>query len=196
MSEEESWCLSNDDPRHGSTPTRMARFAVVEPLVPASALAAFEAKLAEALKVLRDHHEWHTDAGAIGLPDGEGGWVEIDNAAEYCDSRLYERTAKALADMPPEFKPMPRGGWTRGSNHWEDWQLAMLRLKVSEVKLETAERERDEALARAEQARADTIEELAHGIDVEIATSLLDPSEVQTLRRVASTFRALITKGV
>lgn len=89
----------------------------------------------EVLKLLRDHHNWHLQSGSIGLQDGQGGWVEIDNAAEYCDSRLYDRTAKALADLPPEMVPTPRGGWTRGSNYWEDWQLAMRRLKKAEAEI-------------------------------------------------------------
>ncbi len=47
---------------------------------------------------LREHHNWHLNAGAIGLPDDKGGWVEIDNAAEYSDSELCSRTIAALGD--------------------------------------------------------------------------------------------------
>ena len=48
--------------------------------------------------LLQAHHTHHLQKGAIGLPDGDGGWIEIDNGAEYSDSNLYERTADALSD--------------------------------------------------------------------------------------------------
>lgn len=47
-------------------------------------------------KLLGDHHLHHLAPGSIGLPDGNGGWIEIDNAAEYADSLLCERTREAL----------------------------------------------------------------------------------------------------
>lgn len=46
--------------------------------------------------LLRRHHDHHLQKGAIGLPDGEGGWIEIDNGAEYADSALYSETQAAL----------------------------------------------------------------------------------------------------
>ena len=49
--------------------------------------------------LLGKHHEHHLQKGTIGLPDGKGGWIEIDNAAEYSDSSLYERTVEALAKL-------------------------------------------------------------------------------------------------
>lgn len=70
------------------------------------------------LKLLRDHHRWHVESGTMGIPDGKGGWLEIDNAAQYADSRLHERTAVALEELPVEILPTPRLG--SGSNHWEN----------------------------------------------------------------------------
>lgn len=68
-------------------------------------------RLDQLLKLLRQHHQWHLDAGTIGLPDGEGGWIEIDDAAEYSDSLMYEQTEKALeGNSPEDAGPMPRGG--------------------------------------------------------------------------------------
>lgn len=48
------------------------------------------------ISLLREHHNHHLQKGAIGLPDGRGGWIEIDNGAEYSDSGLYERTVEIL----------------------------------------------------------------------------------------------------
>ena len=48
--------------------------------------------------LLRDHHAHHLQKGVIGLPDGDGGWIEIDNGAEYSDSNLYGRTVGVLSD--------------------------------------------------------------------------------------------------
>lgn len=82
----------------------------------------FAARIRELEALLREHHQWHMQSGVIGLQDGDGGWVEIDNAAEYSDSLMYERTEKALAGMPPhEAGPMPRGG----VQHWW-WQVGVL----------------------------------------------------------------------
>lgn len=95
------------------------------------------AKLAAAEALLRQHHKWHLDAGVIGLQDGEGGWIEIDNAAEYSDSLLHDNTAKALEGVPPEdAEPMPRGGI---SAWW--WQVGVLerrKRRAAEAKLATA----------------------------------------------------------
>lgn len=75
-------------------------------------IAAEAAAEIERLKaLLREHHRWHLDAGTIGLEDGDGGWIAIDNAAEYSDSLMYEKTEQALAGMPADQQqPMPRGG--------------------------------------------------------------------------------------
>lgn len=68
-------------------------------------------ELADARKVLSEHHAWHNDSGEIALPDGKGGWVEIDFADAYSDSLMCERTMKVLAGHPAdEAGPMPRGG--------------------------------------------------------------------------------------
>lgn len=92
--------------------------------------------------VLRDHHEWHMQSGMIGLPDGDGGWIEMDNAAEYNDSRLYERTREVIDQMPPRLPVQPRAG--SGSNHWENWQLAIREIraieKIIKSQIEGAER--------------------------------------------------------
>ena len=53
-------------------------------------------------KLLRRHHQHHQDYGTIGLPDGQGGWIEMDNAAEYGDSTLCEDTIKALWSVKGE----------------------------------------------------------------------------------------------
>lgn len=42
--------------------------------------------------LLEQHHTHHLHKGSIGLPDGDGGWIEIDNGAEYSDSILCHRT--------------------------------------------------------------------------------------------------------
>lgn len=81
-----------------------------------------EDEIAALRAVLREHHEHELNAGTLGLQDGEGGWIEIDNGAEYSDSAMFERTEAALAGMPPdEAQPMPRGGI---SAYW--WQTAIL----------------------------------------------------------------------
>ena len=101
---------------------------------------AAERRVAELQKVLREHHEHELNSGTIGLQDGEGGWIELDNGAEYSDSLMYQRTEAALAGMPPdEVAPMPRGGV---SVYW--WQTAILqrrKLKAAEQAV-TAETER------------------------------------------------------
>lgn len=107
----------------------------------------------EAMKVLSLHHDWHNGSGVIGIPDGEGGWIEMDNAAEYGDSTLYRRTVGALANKRPEFKPMPRGGWARSQSHWENWQLAYRQMKAEKRRAEAAEAslasKADQTLAQA-----------------------------------------------
>lgn len=83
------------------------------------------------LATLREHHNWHLQAGTIGLPDGEGGWIEIDNGAEYSDSALYERTSKLLEGAAPEeLQPIPRGGM----NTWWWEQAVLLRREVRKLK--------------------------------------------------------------
>ena len=116
----------------------------------------------ELLRTLREHHNWHLQAGTIGLQDGDGGWIEIDNGAEYSDSALYERTAKLLEGAPPEqLQPMPRGGM----NTWWWEQAVLLRRKVR-------------ALEKAAQATsaglgADEIAQI-------IATKCLDPRAIDS----------------
>lgn len=106
-----------------------------------------ERRAEDALKCLRDHHQWHLDAGEIGLSDGEGGWVEINDAAEYCDSLLYERTQKALQGFPADDAgPMPRGGV---SAWW--WAQGVLERR----KRRAAERQLSELRAENERLRAD-----------------------------------------
>jgi hypothetical protein len=99
----------------------------------ADALSSLVRERDEARKVLRDHHKWHAESGVLGIPDGDGGWIEMDNGAEYADSRLCQRTEEALRDMPAEFVVPPRGGWAMGSNHWENWQLAYRQKRAAEA---------------------------------------------------------------
>lgn len=49
------------------------------------------------VELLGVHHRHHLQKGIIGLPDGKGGWIEIDNGAEYSDSALYIETDAMLA---------------------------------------------------------------------------------------------------
>lgn len=121
----------------------------------ADALSSLVRERDEAREVLRDHHKWHAESGILGIPDGEGGWIEMDNGAEYADSRLCQRTEEALRDMPPEFVVPPRGGWAMGSNHWENWQLAYRQKRAAEARATAAEAERDEARVEAAQRRSD-----------------------------------------
>lgn len=79
-------------------------------------------ELDKARQVLRQHHKWHLDAGEIGLPDGDGGWIGIDAASEYGDSLLFEHTTAVLDGLPAEPpEPMPRGGM----NMWW-WGVAVV----------------------------------------------------------------------
>lgn len=108
---------------------------------PAAALSADQL-----LKLLREHHEHHLNAGVIGLK-ADDEWIEMDNGAEYSDSALYERTAAALAGLPPdEAAPMPRGGIMA---HW--WQIGIL---------ERRKRNDAEQRASALAARLAEVEEL------------------------------------
>lgn len=59
-------------------------------------------------ELLRAHHHHQQSVGTIGLPDYEGGYVEIDNGAEYAESDLCSRTTDALVGKPSELGPMPR----------------------------------------------------------------------------------------
>lgn len=49
---------------------------------------------------LREHHRWQCESGRIKLEVGDGEWVEIDNAAEYANSGMCERTVEALSHPP------------------------------------------------------------------------------------------------
>lgn len=55
--------------------------------------------LLSAQLIIKRHHDWHNQSGEIGLPDGEGGWIEIDNAAEYGDSALCADTMRVLDEL-------------------------------------------------------------------------------------------------
>lgn len=69
-----------------------------------SALSEREATIAGLSEALKKHHDWHLQSGEIGLPDGNGGWIAMDNAAEYPDSPLCEQTLAALANAPARDK--------------------------------------------------------------------------------------------
>lgn len=112
----------------------------------------------EARKLLREHHDHHLAVGEIGLKDGEGGWIEIDNGAEYSDSGLYERTDAALSDTPREWRPAPRGGITAD---W--WQISVLERR----KRRAAEADRDRLVALVAEMRgivAEAVEEFGCSI--------------------------------
>lgn len=99
----------------------------------------------EARALVRLHHDWHLQSGIIGLQDGEGGWIEINNASEYSDSLMYERSQAFLENQPTEFKPMPRGGI---SAWW--WQVAVLQrrqLRAAEARADALEKVLVSALA-------------------------------------------------
>jgi len=128
----------------------------------ADALSSLVRERDEARRVLRDHHKWHAESGILGIPDGDGGWIEMDNGAEYADSRLCQRTEETLRDMPPEFVVPPRGGWAMGSNHWENWQLAYRQKRAAEAERDEARAAHDAdakaflvAIARVEAVEAD-----------------------------------------
>jgi hypothetical protein len=55
-----------------------------------------QAEIGALRDALRLHHEWHLNSGTIGLPDDNGGWIAMDNAAEYSDSEMCQRTEDAL----------------------------------------------------------------------------------------------------
>lgn len=91
------------------------------------------------LQILKDHHEWHLRVGEIGLQDGSGGWIAIDNAAEYADSSMCERTEAALAGRPPdEIGVMPRGGIN--AFWWKTAVLERRQRKKAEAALREARR--------------------------------------------------------
>lgn len=62
-------------------------------------LASRDATIAALSGALKLHHDWHLNSGTIGLPDGDGGWIEMDNAAEYSDSEMCQRTIDALSQV-------------------------------------------------------------------------------------------------
>lgn len=87
--------------------------------------------------LLKQHHDWHLQAGIIGLQDGSGGWIGIDNALEYSDSGMCERTTQALENTPPEeMVPPPRGGI--GAEWWQVGILERRKRKTAEAKLHQA----------------------------------------------------------
>ena len=58
------------------------------------------AKVEDENKRLREalvlHHKWHCEVGTMGLPDGSGGFIEMDMSLEYSDSSMCLSTCKAL----------------------------------------------------------------------------------------------------
>lgn len=88
-------------------------------------------------ELLHKHHRHHLETGVIGLPDGDGGWIEIENGSEYGDSELYEITEKALADHLPPSEPTPRGGVTW--NWWAEWIKATRNIKAMGAALESVD---------------------------------------------------------
>ena len=151
-------------------------------------IADLERQLAEARALLRLHHDHHLTMGTIGLPDGEGGYIEIDNGGEYSDSSLYERTEAALSDTPREWEPMPRGGIQA---HW--WQIGILERR----KRKKAEVERDRLAAEVERLR-EALTETADALesrltDDEKTANIRKPYEhpLSAYDRARATLRAL-----
>lgn len=106
----------------------------------------------EAVAVLRLHHIMAVERGEIGLPDGDGGWIAINDGAEYCDSTLYNRTVQVI-DQHPVFRPMPRGGWQHSQGWWENWLLETRMRRKVEAKLTTLTARTREVLAPFAAAR-------------------------------------------
>lgn len=50
---------------------------------------------------LRLHHGWHLRQGDVHIPDGMGGDIVLDGAAEYADSAMGETTAELLGRAAP-----------------------------------------------------------------------------------------------
>lgn len=100
----------------------------------------------EAVAVLRLHHIMAVERGEIGLPDGDGGWIAINDGAEYCDSTLYNRTVQVI-DQHPVFRPMPRGGWQQSQGWWENWLLETRMRRKAEAELTTLTARTREVLA-------------------------------------------------
>ena len=93
------------------------------------------------------------ERGEIGLPDGDGGWIAINDGAEYCDSTLYNRTVQVI-DQHPVFRPMPRGGWQHSQGWWENWLLETRMRRKVEAKLTTLTARTREVLAPFAAARS------------------------------------------
>lgn len=53
----------------------------------------------DALKIIELHHNHHAQKGTIGIPDGDGGFIEIDNGAEYGDSGLHDQTVSVISEL-------------------------------------------------------------------------------------------------
>jgi hypothetical protein len=136
--------------------------------VPAARLTELEAEVARVKKLLREHHDHHLAVGEIGLKDGDGGWIEIDNGSEYSDSGLFERTEAALADVPTEWKPAPRGGIT--ADWWQASVLERRKRKATEAERDTLAQQ-VKGLAEDAEQKADKIEGLEADLDsaVEVA---------------------------
>lgn len=82
-------------------------------------LTAAEARARELAAALRWHHRWHLESGELGLPDGDGGWIGIDNAAEYSDSKMCEQTIAALEAARALSNDAPAEAEWTGSDYLE-----------------------------------------------------------------------------
>ena len=145
----------------------------------AARLAVMEAERDEARKVLAEHHEWHLQSGEIGLPDGEGGWIAIDNASAYSESSLYDRTAEIISTHPPELKPAPRGGVVH--NWWAQWVLQGRILKTTLARADAAEAQ----LARAREAAIEECAKMADEHAAEWKAQAWDAVQPLQLNQVA-----------
>lgn len=73
-------------------------------------------------EALKRHHDWHLNSGEVGLPDGSGGWIAMDNAAEYSDSSMCEQTTAAL-NLKPLCKTCGGKGMVVHDAEWEPYAV-------------------------------------------------------------------------
>lgn len=105
------------------------------------------ARLDQFREVLAEHHKWHLASGLIGLPDGNGGWIEIDNCDAYSDSSMCDRTMKALEggeDADPDSVRDRRqrtiGNWCREAfGQLQAGSLPQRGLRLAEEAIEAAQ---------------------------------------------------------
>lgn len=91
---------------------------------------AADAKVQAVQAALQQQHDWHLSSGTIGLKTEDGEYYDIDNAAEYADSGMYERTVAALEG---HFEVAARGGMK--PDFWAISVLQRRKIKAAETAL-------------------------------------------------------------